>query len=187
MTQKKMWWLVLAGAGIFLLGFIGVGVWRYQAWIPLALGMTRISISNPGQVPLQLAPPETIETFKALLPEEAKKRKVVLEFHSTMPENNQSYAFMKGSTWGQGGIGVACGDVEDEGDGGYIKKVNVYVTAEKFVARVGEDEAVKQISGVIRACLTQAFAQDLLSDEAFKQLSTKIYTELESYPLIDLD
>lgn len=136
---------------------------------------------------MKLAPEETINKFQALMPEESRKRKIVLQFHPTMPEENQTYAFTKDSTWGAEGVWAACGNVQDLETNNPVKKVDVYVTTEKLVQVLGREEAVKQINNVIRTCLTQALASGLLSPEAYRTLSQKVYQELGSSPLIELD
>lgn len=167
------------------MGFGIYGVWRYQAWLPLVTNKTAVSVSNPDKAPIDLAPKETIAAFKALLPETAQKRKVVLEFHATMPEENNSYAFMKDSTWGENGVGVACGKFQNLDEGGLIKKVEVFVTPEKLVEQLGRDEAFNQINDVVRACFIQALSGGNSNQESYRSQFKEAYKKGGAIPLIE--
>ena len=78
----------LVGLLLVVVGFWVYGIWRYQVWLPLVANDAGLSISNPENVPIKLASGRTIDDFLDLFPEAAKKKKVVLEFHPQMPEEN---------------------------------------------------------------------------------------------------
>lgn len=176
----------LVGLLLVVVGFGVYGIWRYQVWLPLVANDAGLSISNPENVPIKLASGRTIDDFLDLFPEAAKKKKVVLEFHSQMPEENNSYAFMKDSTWGPNGVGVACGSLQDLDKLGEVKKLDVYLTLEKLVEKMGREEATKQINNVIRTCLTQTYATGFLDQRDYQSLSQKVQQEFGSTPLLEL-